>query len=109
MEFDFVTELFVSLFLVLGSFLFLVAAIGLVRLPDAMCMAHANAKGTCLGVLLILAALALALQGKGVGFLVLATAIFQLLTIPIAAHLFGRLALHKKFPLWKEKPLEKLP
>ncbi|MCA2962088.1 MAG: monovalent cation/H(+) antiporter subunit G [Silvanigrellales bacterium] len=100
-------DVFISVLIVTGSGLFLLAALGLVRLPDALCRAHAVAKGTCLGVLLVLIATALALQGKGVTLLILATALFQLLTIPIAAHLFGRLAYRKNIPLWKEKPLDR--
>lgn len=100
-------ELAISILMVLGSGLFLVAALGLVRLPDALCRAHAVAKGTCLGVLLILVAAALALQKSDATLLILATAFFQLLTIPIAAHLFGRLAFRKNIPQWRERPLDR--
>jgi len=100
-------EFLVSLFLVTGSGLFFLAALGLARLPDPMCRAHAVAKATCLGILLILLATGLALPGRGVTLLILATGIFQLLTTPISAHLIGRLAFRKNIPLWKTGPLER--
>jgi multicomponent Na+:H+ antiporter subunit G len=98
-------ELLISLFLVTGSGLFFLAALGLVRLPDAMCRAHGVAKATCLGILLILLATGLALHGSGVTLIILATGVFQLLTTPISAHLLGRLAFRKNIPLWRTGPL----
>lgn len=77
--------------LLLGCFFFLVAFIGLVRLPDLMCKGHAVAKASALGIGLILTALLLHLDSQGVRLIVIATVAFQLLTIPISAHLFGRL------------------
>lgn len=101
-----IKDLLVSVLMLSGAALFLLSALGLMRLPDAMCRAHANAKGTCLGVLLVLAATALSLSGHGVALLLLVTALFQLVTIPIAAHLFGRLAFRKRIPLWRERDVD---
>jgi len=100
-------ELLISLLLITGSGLFLLAALGLLRLPDPMCRSHGVAKGTCLGILLILLATGLALHGNGVSLLILATGIFQLLTTPISAHLIGRLAFRKNIPLWRTGPLDR--
>lgn len=77
--------------LLFGCFFFLVAFIGLVRLPDLMCKGHAVAKASALGVGLILTALVLHLESGGIRLIVVATLAFQLLTIPISSHLFGRL------------------
>jgi multicomponent Na+:H+ antiporter subunit G len=86
--------------MIVGSSLFLLAALGLMRLPDALCRSHAVAKASCLGVLLLLLATGLALREQGAAPLLFLTALFQFLTIPIASHLFGRLGLRKKISLW---------
>lgn len=101
-----IKDILVATLMLAGAALFLLSALGLLRLPDAMCRSHANAKGTCLGILLILGATALSLSGHGVALLLLVTALFQLLTIPIAAHLFGRLAFRKRIPSWRERNVD---
>jgi multicomponent Na+:H+ antiporter subunit G len=80
-----------AVLLLCGSLFFLVAFIGLIRLPDLMCQGHAVAKASALGIGLILGAVLLHLESGGVRLIVVATLAFQLLTIPISSHLFGRL------------------
>ena len=78
--------------LVLGAALALVAAVGLLRLPDVLARMHAATKPQTLGLLLLLVGLALGLRDP----LVVTTAVlvggFQLATIPVAAHMLGRAA-----------------
>lgn len=75
-----------------GALLSLVAGIGLVRFPDTLDRMHAATKPQVLGVLLLLAGLALRLRtGSDLGMLVL-VAIFQLSTAPVAAQMIGRAA-----------------
>jgi multicomponent Na+:H+ antiporter subunit G len=102
-------ELLASVLILFGSALMFLAAVGLWRLPDALCRAHALAKSSCLGVLLLLIAAALVLYDHGWGILLilLFTGIFQFVTIPISAHLFGRLAFRKQVPLWKSREASK--
>lgn len=80
-----------SLLICGGLFFFLVAAVGLWRLKDPMCKGHAVAKSSVLGVSLILLALFFEVEGRAVQLLLLATILFQFLTIPISSHLYGRL------------------
>ena len=76
--------------LLLGALLALVAAIGVLRLPDLLSRMHAATKPQVLGLLLILIGLGLRLRDPGaVGVLVL-IGLFQLLTSPVANHMVGR-------------------
>lgn len=77
--------------LILGGGAFvLIAAIGIVRLPDLLTRMHASTKAGTLGSLLILAALAIEIGTVAGTSKVLATVFFLLLTAPIAAHMIGR-------------------
>ncbi|MGP9791726.1 monovalent cation/H(+) antiporter subunit G [Roseinatronobacter sp. NSM] len=77
--------------LILGGGAFvLIAAIGIVRLPDLLTRMHASTKAGTLGSLLILAALAVNIGTVAGTSKVLATVFFLLLTAPIAAHMIGR-------------------
>lgn len=78
--------------LVAGCALSLIAAIGLVRFPDLFSRMHAGTKPQILGLLLILVGVGLRLRDwTDIGML-LAVAMFQLLTAPVAAHMIGRAA-----------------
>ncbi|MET7469524.1 monovalent cation/H(+) antiporter subunit G [Micromonospora sp. NPDC005686] len=78
--------------LLAGAALALIAGIGLVRFPDVLDRMHAATKPQVLGVLLLLAGLALRLRTPSdLGMLVL-VAIFQLATAPVAAQMIGRAA-----------------
>ncbi len=83
-------DVIVGLFLIAGAAFVLIAAIGIVRLPDLLTRMHASTKAGTLGALLVLAGLAFH-QGSGeVVSKVVATSLFLLLTAPIAAHMIGR-------------------
>jgi len=78
--------------IVLGTLLTLVAALGLVRLPDFFARGHAATKGATLGLALTLSGAAIQMSDRGdVAKLALAV-IVQFLTAPVASHLLGRAA-----------------
>ncbi len=84
------SDVLVGLFLIAGAAFVLIAAIGIVRLPDLLTRMHASTKAGTLGALLVLVGLAL-FEGSGeVVSKVVATILFLLLTAPIAAHMIGR-------------------
>jgi len=83
-------EVIVGLLLLGGGGFVLVAAIGIVRLPDLLTRMHASTKAGTLGSLLVLAGLAVFVGSAPVVSKVVATALFLLLTAPIAAHMIGR-------------------
>jgi multicomponent Na+:H+ antiporter subunit G len=75
--------------LVLGAALCLAAAIGLLRFPDLLSRMHAGSKPQVLGLLLVLLGVGLRVRApRDVGMLLL-VALFQLLTVPVAAHMVG--------------------
>jgi multicomponent Na+:H+ antiporter subunit G len=91
-------EVLIGLLLLGGGGFVLVAAIGIVRLPDLLTRMHASTKAGTLGSLLILVALAIFVGTAPVISKVVATALFLLLTAPIAAHMIGRAHARTQFP-----------
>ncbi|MCH6164008.1 monovalent cation/H(+) antiporter subunit G [Streptomyces marispadix] len=78
--------------MIAGAVLCLLAGIGLVRLPDVLTRMHAATKPQALGLLLVLIGAGLRLRSAAdLGTLIL-VGIFQLLTVPVAAHMVGRAA-----------------
>lgn len=80
----------VAFLLVLGALFFLVAAVGVVRLPDALTRMHAATKAGTLGAGLMLLAASLAAGDIGVSVRAGAIFLFLLVTAPIGAHVIGR-------------------
>ena len=76
--------------LVAGALLALVAAVGILRFPVVLTRMHSATKPQVLGLLLILAGLALRLRDPGTVGLLALVALFQLVTSPIASHMVGR-------------------
>lgn len=82
--------------LVAGAFFTLVAGVGLLLLPDLLARMHASAKPQVLGLMLMLAGLAIAWESwvwLPVLFLAWVT---QMVTAPVASHLVGRTAYRTK-------------
>jgi multicomponent Na+:H+ antiporter subunit G len=83
-----------------------VAAIGVVRLPDVLCRSHAVAKALTLGIFLMLLGLWVHLGDSNAALKITLAIFFQLVTIPVASHLVGLLALQKHLPRWKQRPMD---
>jgi multicomponent Na+:H+ antiporter subunit G len=81
-----------AVLVVASAVLALSAAVGLSRFPDLFTRMHAAAKPQTLGVLLALAAIGLAGRDPSRAWMLLAIAVFQLMTVPVSAHLVGRRA-----------------
>lgn len=90
-----IAEASIAFFIVFGSAIILLAALGILRLPDAPCRSHALGKGMTLGLLLVLVGLWLYLGTETAGIKLPIAVAFQFLTIPIASHLLIRLAWRK--------------
>lgn len=86
--------------LTIGTIFMLVAGLGLVRMPDLFLRMSAGTKGTTLGVLLIMLAVAVHFGDLGTVARALGIAVFLMITAPVAAHLIGRAAYIDGTPLW---------
>ena len=84
-----------------GTAFMLVAAIGLLRLPDLYTRMHAVTKAGTLGVGLVLISAAVAFGDVSVMTRSLVAILFVLLTAPVSAHMIGRAGYLGKVELWE--------
>ena len=83
-------EIIIGILLLFGGFFALVAAIGVLRLPDVLTRMHASTKAGILGSSLILIGGAIYLSQAEITVRVVAIILFLMLTSPIGAHMIGR-------------------
>jgi multicomponent Na+:H+ antiporter subunit G len=100
------TDVVVSVLILFGAGLVLVAAIGIGRLPDILCRAHAVAKASTLGIFSIMIGMWAALGAGSVGLKIALAIAFQVATIPLSSHLLSLLAFRKNIPRWRERPMD---
>jgi multicomponent Na+:H+ antiporter subunit G len=79
-----------AVFMIVGSTMSLGAAIGLLRFPDLLSRMHSATKPQVLGLFLLLASIGLQMRTWWVWPVLLVAWIFQLLTVPVSAHMVGR-------------------
>jgi multicomponent Na+:H+ antiporter subunit G len=91
-----------------GTFFALVAAVGVVRMPDIYMRLSAASKASTLGASLILTGVALFFDSMAVTGKIVAIIAFTLLTAPVAAHMLGRAAYFSGEPLWKKSVRDEL-
>jgi multicomponent Na+:H+ antiporter subunit G len=94
--------------LIVGASFLLLAAIGIIRMPDLFQRIQASTKASTLGAGCLLLALAFHFQDFGItvrAFLVIA---FFFLTAPVAAHVIGRAAYFVGVPLWEKTIVDEL-
>jgi multicomponent Na+:H+ antiporter subunit G len=103
-------ELLAAACLLLGTFLMVVTALGLLRLPDVFCRMHAAGKAGTLGVVLIILGAVIALAGtpNDVSVRGLLAVVFQFLTTPAATHLLARAAYVCDYPLSERTAVDEL-
>lgn len=90
-----------ALLMVAGSAFCLLAAVGLVRLPDLFTRMQAAAKGGTLGAGLLALATAVHFGDLGTATKAGLVILFLALTTPVAAHTIARAAYFAKVPLWR--------
>lgn len=92
-------EYLTGILMVLGSLFCLVAALGVIRLPDTLTRMHAVTKAGSLGAGLVVFAHAFFYQQTGIflraGFIIA----LLLFTAPVAAHLIARASYRSGVPL----------
>ncbi|HEY1134356.1 MAG TPA: monovalent cation/H(+) antiporter subunit G [Nocardioides sp.] len=85
-----VLDIVAGVLLLAGALLTLVAAIGLLRFPDLLTRMHSATKPQVLGLLLVVAGLALRLRDPSATAILVLVAVFQMVTAPVASHMAGR-------------------
>jgi multicomponent Na+:H+ antiporter subunit G len=96
------TEIIIGTLATLGAIFVLLAAVGLVRMPDLYLRISVTTKAATLGIGLILAAAGVYFSEVSVTSRVLAIIFFLLLTAPIGAHLIGRSSYFTGVTMWKK-------
>lgn len=86
------TDMIIVILLIGGSLLSLIAAIGLVKMPDIFTRMHASTKAGTVGIECVMIALALNSGEMEVVIKAAAIVLFIVLTAPVAAHMLGRTA-----------------
>jgi multicomponent Na+:H+ antiporter subunit G len=95
--------------LIAGATLGLLAAIGVLRMPDVFTRMQASTKASTLGLGSLLAAAAL--RHSEVSFVVRSASIaaFTLLTTAVSAHVIARAAARSGAPMWKGTLVDERP
>ena len=75
-----------------GAFFCLGGALGLVRFPDILARMHAATKPQVFGLLLVLLGVAFSIRDPRVWLSLAVVLLLQILTVPVAGHLIGRVA-----------------
>ena len=97
-----------GLLMVTGALLCLVAALGVMRLPDLYTRMHAASKAGTLGAGLLFLAIALASGDVGIVTRSIAGIIFFILTAPVSAHLLARSAYFSGLKPWSGTKIDDL-
>jgi multicomponent Na+:H+ antiporter subunit G len=95
------SEIVSGALLMIGTGFLLVAAIGVIRMPDLFTRMQAATKGATLGISCVLLSVAFSVDDFGVAARALLTIAFFVLTAPVAAHMIGRAAYFVRVPLWE--------
>lgn len=101
-------DLVASALMLLGAVLMLLAAIGVLRMPDVYTRMQASTKAASLGSGTALLAVALHFGELGVVVRALLAVAFIFLTAPISAHMIARAAYFMGVPLWERSVIDDL-
>ena len=91
-----------AILLLVGAAFMLLAAIGVVRMPDVLTRMQATSKAATLGVSCALAAVAVHFGELSVTTRAVAVILFTFLTAPVGAHMIGRAAYLRRAQLWRQ-------
>lgn len=102
------SEIIIGTLATLGTLFVLLAAIGVIRMPDTYLRISVTTKAATLGIGLILGAAAVYFSDISITSRVLAIILFILLTAPVGAHLIGRASYFIGVKLWKKSVIDDL-
>lgn len=101
-------HLLVAALVVTGTTFILLAAIGIVRMPDVYMRMQVSTKGASLGAGCVLLAVPVFFGDVAIGVRALLIIIFIFLTTPISAHMLARAAYIVGVPLWEGSVIDEL-
>ncbi len=102
------TEAITAFLLLFGATLMLLAAVGILRMPDVFTRMHAATKTSSLGAGTMFLAVAVFYGELGIVSRSLLVMAFLFLTIPVSAHMIARAAYFVGVPLWKGTIIDEL-
>lgn len=100
------TDVATAILWLTGSIFALLAALGVLRMPDVFTRMQASTKASTLGLGCLLMGAALQMGDFGSFVRVASIGAFVLLTTPVAAHVIARASYFVGVPLWKGTVLD---
>lgn len=95
-----IVETSVAVLMVIGTLFCLLAAVGLVRMPDIFSRIQASTKATTLGAGLVMIAVAIFFSQEAAITRALAVMLFLFITAPVSGHMLSRAAYLLGVELW---------
>lgn len=103
-----IADTLVILLMVSGTLLFLLAAVGIVRMRDVYTRMQAASKAGSLGVACMVMAVAMYFKSLNVAVEATLVVLFIFLTTPIATHLIARAGYFVRVPIWDRTARDEL-
>ena len=94
--------------MIVGAVLTLLAALGMVRMPDVYSRMQSATKASTLGIGCTMLAVAVDFGDLAITTRVVLIVAFVFLTAPISAHMIGRAAYYVGVPLWEGTTVDEL-
>jgi multicomponent Na+:H+ antiporter subunit G len=105
---ELIQEVISVLFIILGMIFMMIAALGILRLPDFYIRMSAITKAGTMGVGLIVVGIAIYFNDLLIGTKSFIIISFMLLTAPVGAHIIARAAYKQGVPFWKKNLVDEL-
>ena len=100
------SEWFVAALTLIGVGFSVLAAVGIIRMPDLYLRMQASTKSSTMGVSCLILAIAFRLETLAAFTQALLFVAFLFLTVPIASHMIGRAAYASGIELWSKTSLD---
>lgn len=101
-------NIFIGIMITAGTLFVLLAAIGLIRMPDTYLRISVNTKAATLGISLLLGSVAFYFSDLGTTSRTFVIVLFLFLTAPVGAHLIGRASYFIGNKLWDKSKMDDL-
>jgi multicomponent Na+:H+ antiporter subunit G len=101
-------EILSAILLLIGSLFMLLAAVGIVRMPDLFTRMQTTTKASTLGISCMMLAVIAHFMDLSVTTRGVAVIIFAFLTAPVGAHMIGRAAYMSGVVLWDKVVIDQL-